>query len=93
MIITNPTHFAVALQYKAEDERAPVVVAKGMDNIAAKIREIANENDIPIVENPPLARALHKACDLDDEIPYEHFKAVAEIIGYVMRLNKNKLKN
>ena len=93
VIITNPTHFAVALQYKAEDERAPVVVAKGMDNIAAKIREIANEHDIPIVENPPLARALHKACDLDDEIPYEHFKAVAEIIGYVMRLNKNKLKN
>ncbi|WP_340149774.1 flagellar biosynthesis protein FlhB [uncultured Sneathiella sp.] len=92
VVITNPTHFAVALQYKAEEERAPVVVAKGMDNIAAKIREIANENDIPIVENPPLARALHKACELDDEIPYEHFKAVAEIIGYVMRLNKKKLK-
>ncbi|MAZ02561.1 MAG: flagellar biosynthesis protein FlhB [Sneathiella sp.] len=93
VVITNPTHFAVALQYKAEEERAPVVVAKGMDNIAAKIREIANENDIPIVENPPLARALHKACELDDEIPYEHFKAVAEIIGYVMRLNKKKLKH
>jgi flagellar biosynthetic protein FlhB len=93
VVITNPTHFAVALQYKPEEERAPVVVAKGMDNIAAKIRELANENDIPIVENPPLARALHKACDLDDEIPYEHFKAVAEIIGYVMRLNKQKYKN
>jgi flagellar biosynthetic protein FlhB len=93
VVITNPTHFAVALQYKPEDERAPVVVAKGMDNIAAKIRELATENDIPIVENPPLARALHKACDLDDEIPYEHFKAVAEIIGYVMRLNKKKQTN
>jgi len=93
VIITNPTHFAVALQYKSEDERAPVVIAKGMDNVAAKIREIANENDIPIVENPPLARAFHKACDLDEEIPYEHFKAVAEIIGYVMRLNKQKLRN
>tara|TARA_R100000005_G_scaffold96723_2_gene86751 strand:+ start:8551 stop:9627 length:1077 start_codon:yes stop_codon:yes gene_type:complete len=93
VVITNPTHFAVALQYKPEEERAPVVVAKGMDNIAAKIREIATENEIPIVENPPLARALHKACDLDEEIPYEHFKAVAEIISYVMRLNKSRLKN
>ncbi|TNE35357.1 MAG: flagellar biosynthesis protein FlhB [Alphaproteobacteria bacterium] len=92
VVITNPTHFAVALKYEAEEERAPVVVAKGQDNIALKIREIATENDVPIVENPPLARALHKACDLDDEIPYEHFKAVAEVIGYVMRLNKTKAK-
>ena len=69
-----------------------MVVAKGQDNIALKIREIATENEVPIVENPPLARALHKSCDLDDEIPYEHFKAVAEVIGYVMRLNKTKLK-
>ena len=92
VVITNPTHFAVALKYNPEDERAPVVVAKGQDNIALKIREIATESDVPIVENPPLARALHKACDLDDEIPYEHFKAVAEVIGYVMRLNKTKLK-
>ncbi|WP_334129402.1 flagellar biosynthesis protein FlhB [Sneathiella sp.] len=93
VVITNPTHFAVALKYTPEEERAPVVVAKGMDNIAAKIREIATENKIPIVENPPLARALHKACDLDEEIPYEHFKAVAEIISYVMRLNKTKFRN
>ncbi len=93
VVITNPTHFAVALKYTPEEERAPVVVAKGMDNIAAKIREIATENKIPIVENPPLARALHKACDIDEEIPYEHFKAVAEIISYVMRLNKTKFRN
>src|SRR5690606_4207197 len=93
VVITNPTHFAVALKYTPEEERAPVVVAKGMDNIAAKIREIATEHKIPIVENPPLARALHKACDLDEEIPYEHFKAVAEIISYVMRLNKAKFRN
>ncbi len=93
VVITNPTHFAVALKYTPEEERAPVVVAKGMDNIAAKIREVATENKIPIVENPPLARALHKACDLDEEIPYEHFKAVAEIISYVMRLNKTKFRN
>ncbi|PHQ66674.1 MAG: flagellar biosynthesis protein FlhB, partial [Sneathiella sp.] len=93
VVITNPTHFAVALKYSPDDERAPVVVAKGLDNIAFKIREIAEESNIPIVENPPLARALHKACDLNEEIPYEHFKAVAEIIGFVLRLNKKKLKN
>lgn len=93
VVITNPTHFAVALKYSPEEERAPVVVAKGQDSVALKMREIANENDVPIVENPPLARALHKSCELDDEIPYEHFKAVAEVIGYVMRLNKNKRIN
>ncbi len=86
--MTNPTHFAVALKYAQGEQAAPVVVAKGVDAVAMNIRTIANDNEIPIVENPPLARALHKACDLDDEIPIEHYKAVAEIIGYVMRLNK-----
>ncbi|GLQ07329.1 flagellar biosynthesis protein FlhB [Sneathiella chinensis] len=90
VVVTNPTHFAVALRYKQDTDGAPVVLAKGTDNIALKIREIANENNIPIVENPPLARALHKSCELDEEIPYEHYRAVAEIIGYVMKLNKNK---
>ncbi|MBL4907994.1 MAG: flagellar biosynthesis protein FlhB [Sneathiella sp.] len=89
VVITNPTHFAVALRYKEEDV-APMVLAIGADNIALKIREIANENDIPIVENPPLARALHASCELDQEIPYEHYRAVAEVIGYVMKLSKNK---
>jgi len=90
VIITNPTHYAVALRYKQNEDTAPIVLAKGIDNIALKIREIANENEIPIVENPPLARALHAACELEQEIPYEHFRAVAEIIGYVLKLKKNK---
>ncbi len=91
VIITNPTHFAVALQYELGDSGAPRVVAKGADLIAFKIREIATANDIPIVENPPLARALYAGADIDKEIPAEHYKAVAEIISYVFRL-KGKLK-
>ncbi|KJS34746.1 MAG: hypothetical protein VR70_17185 [Rhodospirillaceae bacterium BRH_c57] len=86
VVITNPTHYAVALKYDMDDMAAPKVVAKGMDFIAARIREVAEENNIPIVENPPLARALHAAVELDEEIPQDHYKAVAEVIGYVMRL-------
>ena len=85
VVITNPTHYSVALQYE-EGMAAPVCVAKGLDAIALTIREIAEEHDIPIVENPPLARALHGSVDIDEEIPTEHYKAVAEVIGYVMRL-------
>jgi len=87
VVITNPTHYSIALQYEKGME-APVCVAKGMDNIALKIREIAKEHNIPIVENPPLARALHATVEVDDEIPPEHYKAVAEVIGYVMRLRR-----
>lgn len=86
VVIVNPTHYAVALEYKMEKMDAPVVVAKGLDNIALRIREIAEEHDIPIVENPPLARALFASVELDHTIPEEHFKAVAEVIGYVMQL-------
>jgi flagellar biosynthesis protein FlhB len=85
VVITNPTHFAVALQYE-RGMNAPVCVAKGVDLIARKIREVAQAHDIPIVENPPLARALHGTVELDQEIPPEHYRAVAEIIGYIMRL-------
>jgi flagellar biosynthetic protein FlhB len=85
VIITNPTHYSVALSYE-RGMSAPVCVAKGMDNIALKIREVAREHDIPIVENVPLARALYAAVKIDDEIPVEHYHAVAEIIGYVMGL-------
>jgi flagellar biosynthetic protein FlhB len=85
VIITNPTHYAVALSYE-RGMSAPVCVAKGVDTIALKIREIAAEHDIPIVENVPLARALHATVEIDDEIPVEHYHAVAEIIGYVMGL-------
>ncbi|MGE5538291.1 MAG: flagellar biosynthesis protein FlhB [Gemmatimonas sp.] len=86
VVVTNPTHFAVALKYVREEMEAPVVVAKGADFIALKIREVAGEHDVPIVENPPLARALYATCDVDQAIKPEHYKAVAEIIGYVLRL-------
>lgn len=86
VVITNPTHFAVALKYETGLMQAPILVAKGVDNVAFRIRDLAKEHDIPIVENPPLARALHASVDLDAEIPYEHYKAVAEVIGYVYRL-------
>ena len=88
VIITNPTHFSVALQYE-RGMPAPICVAKGQDNIALKIREIAREHDVPIVENVPLARALYATVELDQEIPVEHYHAVAEIIGYVMGLKRN----
>jgi len=86
VVVTNPTHYAVALNYKIEQMQAPILVAKGVDHIAFKIREVAEENDVPIVENPPLARALFAAVEIDEEIPMEHYQAVAEVIGYVMRL-------
>lgn len=89
VVVTNPTHFAVALAYKMEEMQAPVVVAKGADHVALKIREIAEDNDIPIVENPPLARALFASVELDEEIPMEHYQAVAEVIGFVMRERGN----
>lgn len=85
VIITNPTHYAIALQYD-RGMNAPLCLAKGVDNIALKIREVAGEHSIPIVENPPLARALYATVEVDQEIPPEHYKAVAEVIGYVMRL-------
>jgi flagellar biosynthetic protein FlhB len=87
VIIANPTHYAVALQYE-RDMNAPVCVAKGVDLVALKIREIGEENSVPIVENPPLARALYATVEIDEEIPEEHYKAVAEIIGYVMKLRR-----
>src|ERR1700694_4376367 len=87
VIITNPTHYAVALSYE-RGMSAPVCVAKGVDTIALKIREIAGQHDIPIVENVPLARALHATVEIEDEIPVEHYHAVAEIIGYVMGLKR-----
>lgn len=85
VVVTNPTHYAVALKYDPDTTEAPVVVAKGADLIAKRIREIATENKVPIVENPPLARALFKT-ELDQPIPVDHFRAVAEVISYVMRL-------
>jgi flagellar biosynthetic protein FlhB len=87
VVITNPTHYSIALHYERGME-APVCVAKGVDAIAKKIREIATENSVPIIENPPLARALHATVEIDQAIPPEHYKAVAEVIGYVMKLRR-----
>ncbi|MDO8605386.1 MAG: flagellar biosynthesis protein FlhB [Phaeospirillum sp.] len=90
VVVTNPTHYAVALKYDMEAMGAPILVAKGADLVALRIRELAEENEVPIVENPPLARALFATVELDQEVPPEHYKAVAEVIGYVMKL-KGKL--
>src|SRR6266478_4024403 len=87
VIITNPTHYSVALSYE-RGMSAPVCVAKGVDNIAFKIREVAQQHNIPIVENVPLARALYATVEIDQEIPMEHYHAVAEVIGYVMRMKR-----
>jgi flagellar biosynthetic protein FlhB len=86
VIITNPTHYAVALKYESGKMAAPVCVAKGVDAVALKIREVAKEHNVPVIENPPLARALFATVEVDEVIPAEHFKAVAQVIGYVMRL-------
>lgn len=91
VIVTNPTHFAVALKYEHGAMRAPVVVAKGTDAVALKIREIAGENKVPIVESPPLARALFASAEIDRPIPIEFYAAVAEIISYVMGLARGKV--
>lgn len=88
VVITNPTHYAVALRYEQDTMEAPVVVAKGVELLALRIREIANAHRIPIVENPPLARALYKGVDVTHQIPQEHYKAVAEVINYIMSLKK-----
>lgn len=85
VVITNPTHYAVALAYDRGAQAAPRVVAKGMDEVAARIRAMATKHGVPLVANPPLARALH-TLDLEAEVPAEHFQAVAEIIAYVWRL-------
>jgi len=93
VVITNPTHFAVALKYDPQAMSAPRLVAKGADAVAERIREIARESDVPLVENPPLARALYSSVDLEQEIPAEHYKAVAEIISYVFRLKGRAMPN
>ncbi|WP_395645413.1 flagellar biosynthesis protein FlhB [Terricaulis sp.] len=90
VIITNPTHYAIALRYEPTEIGAPVCLAKGVDAVAQRIREIAQEHDIPIVEDPPLARALFATADLDEPIPREHYEAVAKVIGFVMRLARRR---
>ncbi|MCA0922663.1 flagellar biosynthesis protein FlhB [Pseudooceanicola nanhaiensis] len=89
VILTNPTHFAVALRYEQGTDIAPVCVAKGADLMAAQIRKLALEHEVPIVENKPLARALFTVAEIDEQIPLEHWQAVAEIIGFLFDLKKN----
>jgi flagellar biosynthetic protein FlhB len=90
VIVTNPTHVAVALRYDPEQMGAPLVVAKGQDLLAQKIKELARENDVPIVENPPLARALYKQVDLGREVPAELYEAVAEVLAFVYQINERR---
>jgi flagellar biosynthetic protein FlhB len=87
VVVMNPTHYAVALQYEAGNMTAPVCVAKGVDAVALRIRDKAKEHNVPVVENPPLARALYAAVEIDESIPPEHYKAVAQVIGYVLKLS------
>lgn len=89
VIVTNPTHYSVALRYETGDA-APVCVAKGVDALALRIREVAREHKVPIVENVPLARALYAAVDVDETIPREHFEAAAKVIGFVMQRRKGR---
>ena len=88
VIITNPTHYAVAIKYDEEKSHAPIVVAKGKDNVAQQIKKIAREENIHIVQNPPLARSLYNEIDIDKPISEELFGAVAEVLAYVYKMNK-----
>jgi len=88
VIVTNPTHYAVALKYKSETMRAPTVVAKGVHLLAARIREMAEEHRVPILEAPPLARALYYHAELESEIPEKLYTAVAEVLAYVFQLRR-----
>lgn len=86
VVITNPTHFACAIRYDKEKSQAPVLIAKGADYLAQKIKEVAREHEIPIVENKPLARMLYYNVDLDEEIPRELYQMTAEVLAYVYKL-------
>jgi flagellar biosynthetic protein FlhB len=89
VVVTNPTHFAVALKYES-GMQAPICVAKGADDVALRIRELAKEHKVTVVENPPLARALFATVEIDEMVPEHHYKAVAEVIGFVMKLKSKK---
>lgn len=90
VVITNPTHYAIALQYDGGQMSAPVVLAKGINLVAERIREIAEDKRIPIVSNPPLARALYDTAEIDQQIPFQHYRAVAEVISYVFKLKRRR---
>jgi len=90
VVITNPTHYAVAIKYDEEKSHAPIVLAKGVDNIAMQIKKIARENSVHIVQNPPLARSLYKEVEIDQAIPEALFGAVAEVLAYVYKMSGSR---
>jgi flagellar biosynthetic protein FlhB len=90
-VIVNPTHFAVAIRYRMASMSAPTVVAKGKNYLALRIRRMANDHSIPIIENPPLAQALYKSAEVGQEIPGHLYKAVAEVLAYIYRIMKGRL--
>lgn len=92
VVITNPTHVAVAIQYKPGSDSAPKILAKGLDEVAQRIKQVAKDNGVPLHEDVQLARALYKACDIGDEIPANLFKAIAQILAYVFRIKNEKKK-
>ncbi len=90
VVVTNPTHFAVALGYDRDADAAPKVLAKGADHVAQKIREIARENGVPLVEDPPLARALYAMVEINEEVPLELYEAVAQVISYIFAMGQGQ---
>ena len=90
VVIANPTHYAVALLYKQGETAAPICLAKGVDKVALKIRQTAEEAKVPVIEDPPLARALYAAVEIDEAIPVGHYQAVAKIIGFVLNQAKKR---
>jgi flagellar biosynthetic protein FlhB len=90
LVVMNPTHYAVALRYEQGEDAAPVCVAKGLDVIALKIREVAEEHKVPVIEDPPLARALYASVEIDDMIPPAHYEAVAKIIGFILKQSRRR---
>ena len=90
-VVVNPTHYAVAIRYQMDGMTAPLVVAKGKNYLALRIREIAREHQVPIIENPPLAQALYKSVDVGQEIPPQLYRAVAEILAYIFKLMNGRL--
>jgi len=93
VVITNPTHYAVAIRYDKSRDEAPIILAKGVDFLALQIKKVAVENGVQIYENPPLARELYRVCEVDDTIPAHLFRAVAEVLSFVYMSNKQKFQD
>jgi flagellar biosynthetic protein FlhB len=92
VVVMNPTHYAVALKYEQGEDEAPLCVGKGLDSLALKIREVAEEHKVPVIEDPPLARALYASVEIDEVIPPAHYEAVAKIIGFIMKQSRRRAR-